>query len=242
LMYDMKRDTWTPLTSEGNNLDPTWTADGKEIIYSSADGTRYTLMRVAADGSSPPVPLYEGNWSVPNSVSPDGKFLLFDHKEPDPKATLDIWLLSLDNRKPRPLIATEAEETSSMFSPDGKWIVYLSTIAAKWPPEIYVEPFPPDGQRFHIAAGPTALWSRGGKEIVYLSKHQVTAVDVTTTPHFTVGKPHALFRNPYDELIDVSSDGERFFSIKTDPSEGKSGSRLNVVLGDISALLQRSSG
>jgi protein kinase-like protein/WD40 repeat protein len=236
-VYDMKRDSWNRLTSEGNNLDPTWTPDGKDVIFSSAEGNLYTITRMAADGGGAAERLYQGTWSVPSSVSPDGKFLLFDHKEPGPKASGDIWVMSLDDRKTTPLIATDAEETRAMFSPDGKWIVYLSSVQGKVPPEIYVEPFPRNGQRFHVASSWMALWSRGGRELIYESKHQVMAVDVKTAPRFTVGVPHVLFRNPYDSTIDVSRDGERFFTVKRNLSEGSFGYHLNVVLGDLNQIL-----
>src|SRR5438067_341897 len=147
-------------------------------------------------------------------------------------------MVSLSDHKARPLIATEAEENGALFSPDGKWILYQSSEAGRFPPEVYAEPFPRTGERFHVVASGDARWSRGGREVVYLSQQKVMAVDVTTAPRFVVGKPRVLFANPYDYPIDVSSDGERIITVKREPSEGSYGYHVNVVLGDVGRLLQ----
>jgi hypothetical protein len=62
------------------------------------------------------------------------------------------------------------------------------------------------------------------------------AVDVTTQPGFTAGKPRQLFeghyvRSPYSvPTYDVSPDGQRFLMIKPIEQEQAAPTQINVVL------------
>jgi Tol biopolymer transport system component len=86
------------------------------------------------------------------------------------------------DRKPRPLIATEANERNGQISPDGKWIAYSSTLtgasragaSGDGRPEIFVQPFPVQGTaRWQISPHSTAdggrwpRWNRKTNELLY---------------------------------------------------------------------------
>ena len=66
------------------------------------------------------------------SVSPDGRWLVYQLRETDlaaNKGRTDLWLLDLSTKgaAPTPLIASaDANETSPAFSADGQWIYFLS--------------------------------------------------------------------------------------------------------------------
>jgi dipeptidyl aminopeptidase/acylaminoacyl peptidase len=71
--------------------------------------------------------------------SPDGKFLAFssNRSKPDPDATYnkDIWTVAADNTDrgahPTRVTTSPREDSSPNWSPDGKWITYLTRLDPK---------------------------------------------------------------------------------------------------------------
>ena len=70
----------------------------------------------------------------------------------------DLWALPMrgSERKPFPVIQTEFEEREGKFSPDGRWIAYVSNSSG--PFEVYVQPFPGPGQQVRVS-------TRGGAQV-----------------------------------------------------------------------------
>ena len=105
---------------------------------SGGPGDRY---RRALNGTGEPELLWQSSTQKhPNDWSPDGRFLIFD----DHHATRrqDLWLLPMDgDRKPQPLLVTDADEALAQFSPDGRWIQYRSDESGR--SEVYISDFVP---------------------------------------------------------------------------------------------------
>jgi len=246
-LYDLARDTLTRFTFEGNqNLNPVWTPDGKRIAFrSNKEGGPANIFWQRADGSGglERLSTYE-NLQVPRSWSPDGQFLAFH--EGSPKTGRDIWVLRMSDRKAQPFLVTPFNEGGPTFSPDGRWLAYVSNESGR--PEVYVQPFPGPGGKWQISTegGAESAWNRNGKELFYRSGNKMMALDVTTQPGFSPGKPHMLFEGQYsasewpliDTAYDVSPDGQRFLMTKG-AEQAAEATQINVVLNWFEELKQK---
>ena len=188
---------------------------------------RGNLYWKAADGSGAVERLTTSTRSqTPASWSPDGTTLAFV-EEGDAKGSeffqFDIWVLSIADRKTRAVIHTAANEMTPEFSPDGRWLAYVSNESGRH--EVYVQPYPGPGERHLISTrgGEQPAWSRNGQELFYVQGGgyapggvtTLMAVKVATTPAFLAGTPEAVFENPdlaigWARSYDVAPDGRRF--------------------------------
>jgi Tol biopolymer transport system component len=113
--------------------------------------------------------------------------------------------------------------------------------------EIYVQPYPGPGGKRQISTdgGAEPVWNPNGRELFYRSGDKMMAVDITTQPNFTVGKPQMLFEGPYAPIAattrnyDVSPDGQRFLMLKTSEQAQAAPTQINVVLNWFEELKQK---
>jgi serine/threonine-protein kinase len=214
-LYDVGRDALARATFDGEvNTVPLWSPDGRRIAFSSdraSPGTR-NLFWQASDGSGSAERLTTSpNAQSPASWSPDGNTIAFI--ESAPGTGYDIWTLGLTDRKPRAFLQTKANETAPAFSPDGRWLAYVSDQSGRW--EVYVQPWPGPGGKWQISAegGTEPVWNPNGRELFYRSENRMIAADVTLKPAFSADKPRVLFESPRLTTgatlpyYDVSKDG-----------------------------------
>ena len=131
----------------------------------------------------------------------------------------------------------------AMFSPDGRLAgVFFDETGRS---EIYVQPYPGPGGKWQISTegGTEPLWNRNGRELFYRSGDRMMAVDITTQPGFSAGKPKLLFEGPYEPTLtnanyDVSPDGQRFLMLKAGETEAAP-TQINVVLNWFEELKRR---
>ena len=67
-------------------------------------------------------------WASDSAISPDGRFLVFSASNPDGKVPL--WLRPVDSLTARPLPGTD-RGYNPFWSPDGRWIAFISLSDAK---------------------------------------------------------------------------------------------------------------
>jgi eukaryotic-like serine/threonine-protein kinase len=245
-VYDLQRGTRTRLTSDGASGFPVWTPDGKSVTYHSATSDQWTLFSRPADASGPAQPLLTlgrpersaapgmamllpgtlpslsgTNPQFPMSWSGDGKALAFI--ESKPSAERDIWVVE-PGSDPSPFLVTPFDESAPAFSPDGKFLAYVSDESGR--PEVYVQPYPGPGGRWLISTdgGTDPQWSAGGRELFYRSGRDVLAVTVQTSPAFTAGVPARIFEARFDgsdaaRNFDASRDGRRLVTVRSDEAE-----------------------
>jgi Tol biopolymer transport system component len=268
-LYDLSRETLTRLTFEGNsNQFPVWTPDGKRITFeSNKDGPQNIFWRLV-DGSGGLERLTTSDYTqVPMSWSPNGQLLAFI--EINPTTGRDIWVLRMGDpsassgqvpstgsgqvpsassgqgRKAEPFLRTRFDEGAPRFSPDGRWLAYISDESGRR--EIYVQPYPGPGGKRQISTegGTEPVWNPNGRELFYRSGAKMMAVDIATQPGFTVGKPRMLFEGRYLPTpatfpnYDVAPDGQRFLMLEPIESAGTAPTQVNVVLNWFEELKRR---
>ena len=180
---------------------------------------------------------------APMSWSPDGQLLAFI--EVNPTTGYDIWVLRLSDRKAQPFLRTPFNEAAPRFSPDGRWLAYISDESGRY--EIYVQPYPGPGGKWQISTegGTEPVWNRNGRELFYRSGDKMMAVDIATQPGFAAGKPRMLFEGPYvptpatSPNYDVSPDGQRFLMLKPSEQAQAAPTQINVVLNWFEELKQK---
>jgi eukaryotic-like serine/threonine-protein kinase len=244
-LYDLGRETLARFTFEGKlNGNPTWTPDGKRIAFQSNKDGVQNLFWQLADGSGEAERLTNSDHSEAlMSMSPDGKLIAF--LDVGPTTGYDIWVLQLADRKAQPFIRTPFNESAPRFSRDGRWIAYYSDESGRF--EIYVQPYPGPGGKWQISTegGTEPVWNPNGRELFYRSGDKMMAVDISTLPSFTAGKPHMLFQGPYVPTpltfpnYDVSADGRRFLMLKSNGQAQAAATQINVVLNWFEELKQK---
>ena len=240
--YDLARGTLTRLTFEaGGTNSVAWTRDGKRLTFNS--GGPPNLFWQAADGSGKAERLTTSeNQQNPISWSPDGEGLAY--MELDSTTNWDIWVLRLSDRKAQPFLRTASYETVPQFSPDGRWLAYVSDESGRF--EIYAQPYPGPGGKWQISTegGTEPVWNPNGRELFYRNGPKMMAVDITTQSGFSAGKSRMLFEAPYLSLVatipsyDVSPDGQRFLMLKAN-EQSQATTQINIVQNWFEELKQK---
>jgi len=113
-----------------------WSADGREIIFTSDRGGALNLWRVRVSGGAPERIVAVGGEAYWVAVARQGFHLAYANRYSD----TNIWRLELTGErgsgKLTRLIASSRQEDSPQFSPDGQQIAFVSNRSGSW--EIWV--------------------------------------------------------------------------------------------------------
>ena len=217
-LMDLARSIASRFTFDpANDALPVWSPDGTRLFFSSSrEGVQQLYQALSKrPGSEEPL-LRSDAWKAADDVSPDGQFLIYETF--DPKTRIDLWLLPLSgDRRPTPFVVTPFGEYAAQFSPDGRWVAYVSNESGRY--EISVQAFPGPGGKWQVSSGGGTMprWRKDGRELFYLGPEgQLMAAEVRLSPSFESRVPAALFkvalREGPDRQYDVSPDGTRFSS------------------------------
>lgn len=212
---------------------PFWTPDGLSVTFSyiPAPGTGVSASGVyqrVADGSSETELITEevvvgADWS-----SNSGLLAYWEYPPPTNSYSIagdrNIGVMSTDGEL---FAVTDSpfNERSPRFSPNGRWVAYISDESGQ--DEVYVQPYPGPGLRVQISTstngGTEPVWSLDGQELFYrtLDTNTMMAVGIEYEPAFAARTSEPLFSGPYDRWsplvgapnYDVAADG-RFLMLR----------------------------
>ena len=215
------------MTAETN---PAWSPDGTRVAFVFISNGRVAVHEQAL-GAITSVPLstpwpLEGGTAL-TDWSKDGRFILMTRGSPQTRN--DIWILPVltgaPPQEPIPLVQTASIETTASFSPDGRWIAYVSDESGR--NEVYVRKFVvaadgspsvPEASKKMISSGARGgvRWRRDGRELLYLGDDgKMMAVEVSPGDGLRVQPPRSLFTVPAEFFrnpgaMDMLPDASRF--------------------------------
>jgi eukaryotic-like serine/threonine-protein kinase len=175
---------------------------------------------------------------TPLNWPPDGQFLLYHpNDERNQTSNVDLWVMPMmGDRVPWEFLKTSFREGHGVFSPNGRWVAYMSNESGRM--EIYVRAFAlpdgaataagaPGGQLVSTEGGIHPVSRRDGKEPYYLNPAgEMMAAPITVTgstlapgapvklfaTHIVGGGIDAAQRRQYD----VAPDGRFFINTALD--------------------------
>jgi Tol biopolymer transport system component len=218
---------------------PVWSPDGSRIAFDSNRRGPRDLYQKSSGGAGAEELLLESpqdkavlDWSA------DGRFVLYTSI--DPQTGYDLWVLPTDDeRKPWAFLKTSFNERWGAFSPDGRWVAYMSDESGQM--EIYVRPFGEDASgaargasaqwQVSTSGGVYPRWRPDGQELYYLGpRSEMMAAPITVTgATLTPGAPVVLFPtriwgggvdNLQGRQYDVSRDGRFLINTVLDDAPG----------------------
>jgi Tol biopolymer transport system component len=227
--FDLATGKGTAITSTPTPENaPIWSPDGTHVAYVATRDSYAGIYRKAGDGTGEEELLFRytpGAGMVLTDWSPDGKFMTFF------TGVLVLVPVATDQdpleRKEIDWLREEYDVLQGRFSPDGRFIAYLSNEANPDFLDVYIRPFDPDKPEAPPAGSVLQVsqdgaigmisWRQDAKEMYFMTREwEVMAVDITTTPTLEAGTPRLLFKLPGPlpgnppQWTNVSRDGERF--------------------------------
>ena len=215
---------------------PVWSPDGAHLAYFSKQNEVYDIYsRLALPGSHGELLLKSDAAKYPTDWSHDGKYLIFGQAGKGTR--LDVWGLSVGDRRSAPILDTVYAEGFGAISPDGKWLAYQSDQSGR--NEIYIQQF--DGlsngtkRRWMISkGGGLPRWRSDSSELFYMTQDgrmMAVPIHLSADGGIESGPAESLFQTrPIPKtwnLYDVSPDGQRF--LLNLPLEWTSAAPITVI-------------
>ena len=220
-VYEVKRNLRTRFTYDPTHDEsPVWSPDSRSIAFASSRKGTGDIYVKSLGGLASEELIYESkDTALPTSWSRDGKYIAFNTFGPSHPGFISVLLLEGD-RKPAPFFQSEFLHVDGQFSPDGKWMAYMSLESGR--PEIHVAPFPNPTRKLQVSqnGGRFPHWRRDGKQIVYQNQEgQMISVNVSTRGDtLEIGAAEPLGTLPIvgtTSMVAASPDSTRFLAISS---------------------------
>ena len=205
-------------SASGTDAVPVWSPDGRHLaFFSNRRGPQELYVKpVDETGDAEPL-LAAGREVIPTDWSSDGQVLALTRIGAE---SLDVWAYSINDDVVSPVVDSEFNESAGVFSPDGRWLAYVSDEAGT--EDVYLQPFPGPGpaQRVSQSGGVHPRWRRDGQELYFVTpaKRFMATEIVAGDEGLDVGTPVSLFQmdirlQPDSAPYDVTAGGDRFLIV-----------------------------
>jgi Tol biopolymer transport system component len=192
----LDRATRARLTFNGNSYISEWAPDSRRLAFqvSVPQGIYWKDVGETADAT------LIAQAGSPSSWSSDGRFLLYVSRG-------DVRVRAVDavdgSEVPNPVAASRFREGAAVFSPDGRFIAFVSDESGQ--EEVYVQSFPDSGAKLIVSSdgGTEPAWSPTGRELFYRQGDAMMAVVVDTEPELHLGERSQLFEHPYQPTLSM---------------------------------------
>ncbi|MEO8195351.1 MAG: protein kinase [Thermoanaerobaculia bacterium] len=185
-IHDLARDVRFPLSPDSPASGPVWSPDNRTVAYAAETSTEPRIATRPADGGPERVVWRDPFIIEPVDWSPDGRWILAEVGSAAGRT--DLMLVPADGTGGAvPFANQRFNEDSGRFSPDGRFIAYVSDESGR--AEIYIEPVARSGAKWLVSGrgGKAPRWSSGGRELLYVEpgarEADSTLASVRVEPH-----------------------------------------------------------
>ena len=157
-----------------------------------------------------------------------------------------------DTRTPEPFVETPFMERGAIFSPNGRWIAYVSDKSGQ--NDVYARPFPGPGLEVTISVGggEEPVWAPSGSELYYRHDDELLVVSIDETgSSLAVDTPRHVLDDTFMRdtggaaggvaNYDIAPSGEQFVMVENASSAGGRvfAPQLYVITNWFEELLER---
>ena len=119
------------LTKGTLDYNPSWSADGRWIVFTSERDGSADLYRMRANGSGVEQLTDDPSYDDQAAFSPDGKQIVFVSTRA--AGTANLWILDLRTKAAHPLTSDSGGDFRPAWSPNGEWIAFSSDRGSSLP-------------------------------------------------------------------------------------------------------------
>jgi dipeptidyl aminopeptidase/acylaminoacyl peptidase len=144
------------------------------------------------------------------------------------------------DRTPKPFIASRFGEWGARFSPDGKWIAFISDASGRY--EIYVRQYAGAGRQWQVSTdgGEEPVWTPDGRAIVYRNARKLMSARFESAPEVIIHPARMVFEGSFVNAPgfshDMAPDG-RVLLLKADESGPVT--QINLILNWFADVRQK---
>jgi Tol biopolymer transport system component len=120
-LLDTSRGAFRQFTSGGGF--PVWSPEGSRLLFSASGGLDLYVKPFTGAGREELL-LDTAQLKAAADWSRDGRYVLY--RSVESQTGNDLFALSLDDRRSVPVVQTAFDEREAQFSPDGRWIAFVS--------------------------------------------------------------------------------------------------------------------
>ena len=191
-------------TSPGMETGEVWLPNGREVLYSAAQGTAPNIHHKDLVSGTERRLLSSPEFQFPTSVSPDGSRVFYQQRTA--QGTWDVMSFTMsDPGRATPVLASEFSEHTLRMSPTGRQVIFVSNKSGR--SQVYLAPWPVDGSETMLstAGASRARWGRAGEAVYFLSGGQMTVAEIDAAGRPRPARPLFEARGWLD--FDVTRDG-----------------------------------
>jgi Tol biopolymer transport system component len=221
-LYELERGTMSRLISGWDNHAPVWHPSENRFAFGTNRTGKETLWLWSASGPET-LTLLRGSETIRNASawSPDGQWIAATWESPDGASDIR-FLRAMDDEETTRGIEGPAGEYAAAFSPDGRFVAYISDESGQ--SEIYVQTFPVSAQKWKISenGGDVPIWAPDGRSLYYLGDRHLMEVPLRLEPEFRPGRARELFELKLNNVstFDIFPDGKRFVLVGKSAANG----------------------